>query len=232
MLITYGLITFALLLMRHLNSYNVFYSSFARMKRWIVFVLFALNSSLLVAQKTNVINPVIDTVKAKWGKIKIVDGTAMISSNDIIENMALSKEYTTLINAINAADLTETFKSKGPITVFAPTNQAFNKLPAGTLDSLLKPDHKLDLNYLLTYHAIAGRVSARDIEKKINSNNGEATFTTIAGSKLTAKIDTNHNIILIDENGGESVISKFDVQQSNGLLHVVNSVLIPKPKAI
>jgi len=198
----------------------------------MVLIVLVLNGYFLFAQKTTVVNPVIDTVKAKWGKIKIVDGTAMVSSNDIIENMALSKEYTVLINAIEEAGLTETFKSKGPITIFAPTNQAFDKLPSGQLDTLLKPSHKLDLNYLLTYHAIAGRLSARDIARKINSNNGQATFTTIAGSKLTAKIDTNRNIVLIDENGGESVISKFDIQQSNGLLHIVNAVLVPKAKAI
>ena len=202
------------------------------MKKWIIFLLFVLNSVSLFAQKTTMVNPLIDTVKAKWGKIKIVDGTAMLSSNDIIENMALSKEYTVLINAIDEAGLTETFKSKGPITVFAPTNQAFDKLPAGELDTLLKPNHKLDLNYLLTYHAIAGRISARDIARKINSNNGQATYTTIAGSKLIAKIDTNRNIVLVDENGGESVISKFDIQQSNGILHIVTSVLVPKTKTI
>jgi len=202
------------------------------MKKLMVLIVLVLNGYFLFAQKTTVVNPVIDTVKAKWGKIKIVDGTAMVSSNDIIENMALSKEYTVLINAIEEAGLTETFKSKGPITIFAPTNQAFDKLPSGQLDTLLKPSHKLDLNYLLTYHAIAGRLSARDIARKINSNNGQATFTTIAGSKLTAKIDTNRNIVLIDENGGESVISKFDIQQSNGLLHIVNAVLVPKAKAI
>ena len=202
------------------------------MKKLMMLIVLVFNGLLLYAQKTTVVNPVIDTVKAKWGKIKIVDGTAMVSSNDIIENMTLSKEYTVLINAIDEAGLTETFKSKGPITVFAPTNQAFDKLPAGQLDTLLKPSHKLDLNYLLTYHAIAGRVTARDIAKKINSNNGLATYTTIAGSKLTARIDTNRNIVLVDENGGESIISKFDIQQSNGLLHIVNSVLVPKTKAI
>jgi len=202
------------------------------MKKWIVFILLVLNGALLFAQNTTTVNPVLDTVKAKWGRIKIVDGAAMISSNDIIENMALSKEYTTLIGAIEAAGLTETFKSKGPITVFAPTNQAFDKMPAGALDTLLKPSHKLDLNYLLTYHAIAGRLSARDIARKINSNNGQAIFTTIAGSRLTARIDTNRNIVLIDENGGESILSKFDIQQSNGLLHIVSAVLIPKPRAI
>jgi uncharacterized surface protein with fasciclin (FAS1) repeats len=202
------------------------------MKKLMLLIVLVLNGLLLYAQKTTAVNPVIDTVKAKWGKIKIVDGTAMVSSNDIIENMTLSKEYTVLINAIEEAGLTETFKSKGPITIFAPTNQAFDKLPSGQLDTLLKPSHKLDLNYLLTYHAIAGRVSARDIARKINSNNGQATFTTIAGSKLTAKIDTNRNIVLVDENGGESVISKFDIEQSNGLLHIVNAVLVPKAKSI
>lgn len=202
------------------------------MKKCSLIIFLILSATSLFAQKSRAINPVIDTVKAKWGKVKIVDGTAMVSSNDFIENMALSKEYTVLINAIDSAGLTETFKSKGPITVFAPTNQAFDKLPAGELDSMLKPGHKFELNYLLTYHAIAGRITAKDIERKINSNNGEATFTTIAGSKITAKIDANRNIVLIDENGGESIISKFDIQQRNGVLHIVNAVLIPKNKAI
>jgi uncharacterized surface protein with fasciclin (FAS1) repeats len=202
------------------------------MKKWPLLIFLVFFGLSLFAQTTVVVNPVNDTVKAKWGKIKIVDGTKMISSNDIIENITQSKEYTTLVAAIEDAGLTDTFKSKGPITIFAPTNQAFDKLPAGELDSLLKPNHKLDLSYMLTYHAIAGRLTARDIARKINSNNGEATFITIAGSKITAKIDSNRNIVLIDENGGESIISKFDIQQSNGMLHVVNSVLVPKTKAI
>ena len=191
-----------------------------------------LNAAALFAQQTIVANPVLDTVKARWGRIKIVDGATMISSNDFMENMAQSKEYTILISAIQNAGLTQTFKSKGPITVFAPTNEAFAKLPAGQMDTLLKPNHVLDLSYLLTYHAIAGRITAKDIERKINSNNGQATFTTIAGSVLTAKIDANRNIVLIDENGGESIISRFNIPQSNGLLHIVNAVLVPKTKAI
>jgi len=202
------------------------------MKKWTILLCLGFISSFLFAQKTQVNNVNIDTLKAKWGKIKIVDGAAMISSSDIIENMAKSKEYTVLISAIENAGLTQTFKSKGPITIFAPTNQAFGKLPAGILDSLLLPPHKFDLSYLLTYHAIAGKLSARDIARKINANNGQATFTTIAGSKLTAKIDVNRNIVLVDENGGESIISKFDIPQSNGVLHVVNAVLTPKTKAI
>jgi len=175
---------------------------------------------------------VIDSVKAKWGKVKNVNGVAMISSNNIIENITLSKEYSTLVTAIEDAGLTETFKSKGPITFFAPTNQAFEKLPAGELDTLLKPNHKLDLNYLITSHAIVGKLSVKDIQHKINSNNGEATFRTIAGTTLTARIDSNRNIVLIDDNGGQSIISKFDIQQSNGMLHIVNAVLVPKTKNI
>jgi uncharacterized surface protein with fasciclin (FAS1) repeats len=202
------------------------------MKKWIFVAALLFNSFYLFAQKRVITNPVNDTVKAKWGKIKIVDGTAMISSNNIIENMELSKEYTTLITVIADAGLTETFESKGPITLFAPTNQAFAKLPAGQLDTLLKPEHKLELNYLITTHAIAGRLSAKDIAHKINSGKGMATFTTIAGSKITAKIDTNRNIILIDENGGQSIISKFDILQSNGMVHVVTAVLVPKTKVI
>ena len=202
------------------------------MKKLFPLVFFLFYGIVVFGQRAVLVNPVKDTVKAKWGKVKMVDGAAMNSANNFVENMALSKEYTTLVNAIENAGLTETFKSKGPITVFAPTNKAFGNLPAGQLDTLLKSDHKLDLSYLLTYHAIAGRVTARDIEKKINANNGQATFTTLAGSKITAKIDTNRNIVLIDENGGESIISKFDVQQSNGLLHVVTAVLVPKPRAI
>ena len=195
-------------------------------------IILVLNTAFVFAQTTTVVNPVNDTVKAKWGKIKIVDGTKMLSSNDIIENIAQSQEYSTLVSVIEDAGLTETFKSKGPITVFAPTNLAFEKLAAGELDTLLKPNHKFDLSYLLTSHAIAGRLTARDIARKINANNGEATFTTIAGSKLTAKIDENRNIVLVDDNGGESIISKFDIPQSNGILHIVTAVLVPKPKAI
>jgi uncharacterized surface protein with fasciclin (FAS1) repeats len=210
----------------------MFLSNFVAMKKWTLLFCLVFIAFFSFAQKTQVKSIVIDTTKARWGKIKIVDGATMISSDDIIENMAKSKEYTVLITAIENAGLTQTFKSKGPITIFAPTNQAFSKLPAGILDSLLLPVHKFDLSYLLTYHAIAGKLSARDIARKINANNGQATFTTIAGSKLTAKIDENRNIVLVDENGGESIISKFDIPQSNGILHVVNAVLTPKTKAI
>jgi len=202
------------------------------MKKWLIILLITAGSHSLFAQNAVVVRPVIDSVKAKWGKVKNVNGTAMVSSNNIIENINLSTEYSVLVTAIEDAGLTETFKSKGPITFFAPTNQAFEKLPAGELDTLLKPSHKLDLNYLITSHAIVGRLSVKDIQRKINSNKGEATFRTIAGTTITAKIDANRNIVLIDDNGGQSIISKFDIQQSNGMLHIINAVLVPKTKNI
>jgi uncharacterized surface protein with fasciclin (FAS1) repeats len=202
------------------------------MKKWLIILLIAAGGHSLFAQNAIVVRPVIDSVKAKWGKVKNVNGTAMVSSNNIIENINLSTEYSVLVTAIEDAGLTETFKSKGPITFFAPTNQAFEKLPAGELDTLLKPSHKLDLNYLITSHAIVGRLSVKDIQRKINSNKGEATFRTIAGTTITAKIDANRNIVLIDDNGGQSIISKFDIQQSNGMLHIINAVLVPKTKNI
>lgn len=202
------------------------------MRKLLLLSLLVLSCAFSFAQKTLIHPLVVDTLKTKTGKTKIVNGTPMISSDNFIENVSKSKDYSLLITAIADAGLTETFKSKGPITVFAPTNQAFEKWPAGKLDSLLKPAHKFDLSYLLTYHAIAGRVTVRDIARKINSGKGTATFITVAGSVLTAKIDSNRNITLIDENGGESVISKFDIPQSNGMLHVVNAVLVPKAKII
>jgi uncharacterized surface protein with fasciclin (FAS1) repeats len=202
------------------------------MKKWVVLVLLILNSAIVFSQKLSGQTTVIDSVKSKLGKTKIVEGAPMLSSNDIVENITLSKNYSILLKAIDDAGLTETFKSKGPITIFAPDNQAFGKLTPGRLDSLLLPGHKDDLSYLLTYHAIAGRLTAKEISRKINSSNGLAVFTTIAGSRLTAKIDSNRNIVLIDENGGLSVISRFDIPQSNGMLHAVNAVLVPKVKAI
>ena len=195
-------------------------------------MLLILNCAIVFSLKLSAQTNVIDSVKSKLGKTKIVEGTPMLSSNDIVENISLSKNYSILLKANDDAGLTETFKSKGPITIFAPDNLAFGKLTPGKLDSLLLPAHKDDLSYLLTYHAIAGRLTAKEISRKINSSNGLAVFTTIAGSRLTAKIDSNRNIVLIDENGGLSVISRFDIPQSNGMLHAVNAVLVPKIKAI
>lgn len=172
------------------------------------------------------------TQRNKNGKTTVVNGTPMLANLNIIENVSRSKDYSILLNAIKATELTETFESRGPITIFAPTNAAFEKLPYGKLDSLLLPGNKYQLSNLITYHAIPGKVSIKDITKNIREHNGTATFITLAGSKIAATIDANRNIILTDETGGRCVISKFDVEQKNGMLHVVNNVFIPKQKVI
>lgn len=178
---------------------------------------------------------VTDTVAAhknKTSKSKIVNGVPMLADLDIIENVSRSKDYSILLNAIKVAGLTQTFESKGPITIFAPTDEAFSKLPDGKLDTLFQPGHQYELSNLIAYHAIAGKVSAKDIAKDIKEHKGKATYVTLAGAKLAATIDANRNIVLTDENGGQCTISRFDVEQKNGMLHVVNSVFVPKVRTI
>lgn len=164
--------------------------------------------------------------------LKKADGTTMLSTNDVATNISRDKELSTFNGIIQVTGLSETFKSKGPITVFAPNNQAFANLSKGKLDTLLMHERKYDLIAMVTYHALPGIVTARDIARAISSGKGTATFITLTGSKLTAKLDSNRNIILVDENGRESIVSKFDIQQSNGLIHSINGVLIPKFKNI
>lgn len=202
------------------------------MKKCMLLSLIILNCSIIFAQKSKVSPLLADTAKSKWSKLKIVDGIMMLSTNDIIENISLSKHYSILLKALDHAGLIETFKSKGPITIFAPDNDAFKKFSTEKLDSLLRPARKYDLSYMLTYHALPGRITTKEIAKKINLNNGSVTFITISGGRLVARIDSNRNIVLIDENGGKSIISHFDIPQSNGILHTVNAVLVPKPKTI
>lgn len=169
---------------------------------------------------------------SKGVKTKVIDGVSMTANQNIIQNFSKSTDYTTLVTAINRAGLEETFESKGPITLFAPTNAAFAKLPAGELDSLMKPEHKFELSNLLTYHAIPGKITAKDIARNIKEHNGNAVYTTLSGSKLSATIDTNRNIVLTDETGGKSIISTFDIEQSNGMVHLVTAVVVPKKKMI
>lgn len=160
------------------------------------------------------------------------EGAAMLSSFDVFTNIARSPELQSFYAAIQNAGLAETFKSKGPITVFAPTNQGFDLLAKGKKDTLMMADHKYDLIAFVTYHSMAGIVTARDIARAIRANKGAATLTTLTGNKLIARLDNNRNIILVDENGGQSIVSKFDLPQSNGLLHVTSAVLIPRFKTI
>ena len=208
----------------------LFITELYNMRKIGVVIILNLCVIAVVAQKVDTLS--LSQLKSKGIKAKVVNGTAMAANMNIIQNVAKVKDYSTLFAAINTAGLSETFESKGPITLFAPTNSAFAKMPAGKLDSLLKPENKYELSHLITYHAIAGKVSIKDISRNIKEHKGVATFTTLAGSKLVASIDNNRNIVLTDECGGQSVISQFDIEQSNGMLHVVNNVFVPKNKVI
>ncbi|HBC04224.1 MAG TPA: beta-Ig-H3/fasciclin, partial [Aequorivita sp.] len=138
-----------------------------------------------------------------------------------------SKDHTTLVAAVKAADLVETLQSDGPFTVFAPINEAFEKLPKGTVETLLKTENKKTLQTVLTYHVLAGRHSAAAIMKDIKKGNGKATYTTVNGGTLTAMMK-GKNVMLMDENGGMATVTIADVNQSNGVIHVVDSVVLPK----
>lgn len=197
------------------------------MKKLILFALLVLNSSLIFAQKTDSAASIKDTSSKKTNS-PAKRTEEMSSSKNLIENLSASDEFSILISAIKAASVEETFESRGPITLFAPDNKAFGKLSPGKLDTLMMASHKEELINLLTYHAIEGKVSSKDIEKQIKANGGQATFRTLSGSILTARINENRNIVLTDENGGQSVISRFDIQQGNGMLHIITAVLFPK----
>ncbi len=157
----------------------------------------------------------------------MVGGAAMYPSKNIIENAVNSKDHTTLVAAVKAADLVETLQSDGPFTVFAPTNEAFEKLPTGTVETLLKPENKKTLQTILTYHVLAGRHSAADIMKDIKKGNGKATYKTVSGGTLTAMMK-GKKVMLMDEKGGMATVTIADVNQSNGVIHVIDSVVLPK----
>ncbi len=159
-------------------------------------------------------------------KNPVVGGQEMYPSKNIIENAVNSADHTTLVAAVKAAGLVETLEGPGPFTVFAPTNEAFNKLPAGTVDTLLKPENKEMLTKVLTYHVVAGRWSASDLKKQIKAGNGTAELTTVEGGKLWASMQGNQ-IMLKDEKGGTAFVTIADVFQSNGVIHVIDSVLLP-----
>jgi uncharacterized surface protein with fasciclin (FAS1) repeats len=160
-------------------------------------------------------------------KTVMVGGAAMYPTKNIIENAVNSKEHTTLVAAVKAADLVETLQGKGPFTVFAPTNEAFEKLPMGTVETLLKPENKKMLQTILTYHVVAGKMNASDIAKAIKMGNGKAMMKTVSGGTLTAWMK-DKKLYITDENGGMSQVTIADVNQSNGVIHVINAVLLPK----
>jgi len=155
-----------------------------------------------------------------------VGGKEMYPTKNIIENAVNSADHTTLVAAVKAAGLVDTLSGAGPFTVFAPTNEAFAKLPAGTVDTLLKPENKDTLTKVLTYHVVAGRVSAADLKKMIKAGDGSAELTTVAGGKLWAMEKDGH-IVLKDEKGGMSTVTIPNVFQSNGVIHVVDTVVMP-----
>ena len=157
----------------------------------------------------------------------MVGGASMLPSKDIIDNAVNSEDHTTLVAAVKAAGLVDTLKGTGPFTVFAPTNQAFAALPVGTVDTLLKPENKPTLTKVLTYHVVAGKFDAAAIAKMIKDGNGMARIKTVEGGTLTAKAKGN-DVMVMDEKGGTAHVTIADVYQSNGVIHVVDKVLMPK----
>lgn len=156
----------------------------------------------------------------------MVGGAAMLPSRNIIENAVNSRDHTTLVAAVRAAGLVDTLSGAGPFTVFAPTNAAFDKLPAGTVDTLVMPANRPALTRILTYHVVSGRVTAADLVARVRAGNGRATLTTVAGAPLT--VTQSGNMVLItDAAGGRSTVTIADVMQSNGVIHVVDTVLMP-----
>ena len=183
------------------------------MKKIIVSVFsFAFLASAAIAQDSN----------------PVVGGAAMYPTRNIIENAVNSKDHTTLVAAVKAAGLVDALQTAGPFTVFAPTNNAFNLLPAGTVDILLKPENKTQLQNVLKYHVVAGNWSASSVVEMINKNNNKWMIETLQGGKIYASLDDKGQVCLWDENGGKSMVTITDVNQSNGVIHVIDHVLLPK----
>jgi uncharacterized surface protein with fasciclin (FAS1) repeats len=158
----------------------------------------------------------------------MVGGQSMLPSKDIVDNAVNSADHTTLVAAVKAAGLVETLKGKGPFTVFAPTNAAFAKLPAGTVDTLVKPESKATLTKVLTYHVVPGKYDFAALSDEIKKQNGKAQLPTASGGKLSFAMNGMHNIVVMDEGGNSANISTYDVYQSNGVINVIDTVLMPK----
>jgi len=157
-----------------------------------------------------------------------VGGEMMYPSKNIVENAVNSKDHTTLVAAVKAGGLVETLQGKGPFTVFAPTNDAFENLPAGTVDGLLKPESKKALTTVLTYHVVAGKISSSELISNIKKGSGKYSATTVSGGILTFSMNGPSNVMVMDEAGNGANISIYDVNQSNGVIHVIDAVLLPK----
>ncbi len=157
----------------------------------------------------------------------IVGGAAMYAQKNIIENAVNSKDHTTLVAAVKAAGLVDTLSGPGPFTVFAPTNAAFDKLPPGTVEDLLKPENKDTLTHILTYHVVPAKATSEAAMKMIKDDGGEHKVKTVSGDTLTLKMDGDH-LVVIDEMGNTATVTQADVMQSNGVIHVIDTVLMPK----
>lgn len=160
------------------------------------------------------------------GPSVMVGGAAMFPTKDIVDNAVNSKDHTTLVAAVKAAGLVDTLKSPGPFTVFAPTNAAFDALPAGTVATLLKPENKALLTKILTAHVVPGKLDAAALSQRVMAGNGRATLTTASGDSLVVTA-SGSNVMVTDEKGGTAMVSIANVYQSNGVIHVVNKVLVP-----
>jgi uncharacterized surface protein with fasciclin (FAS1) repeats len=159
-------------------------------------------------------------------KTVMVGGAAMYPSKNIVENAVNSKDHTTLVTAVKAAGLVDTLSGPGPFTVFAPTDAAFGKLPAGTVETLVKPESKATLTKVLTYHVVPGRMSGADLTSKVKAGGGKTTLTTVQGENLTV-MAMGGGLVIHDAKGGASKVTIADVNQSNGVIHVVDTVLMP-----
>ena len=167
------------------------------------------------------------STSAAFAENPMVGGAAMFETKNIIENAVNSADHTTLVAAVKAADLVDALSGPGPFTVFAPTNDAFALLPAGTVDGLLKPEAKDTLVKVLTAHVVAGKLTAADLIQKAKAHGGRYNFQTLSGDALTAVLKGSH-VYIFDESGGAALVTIADVEQSNGVIHVVNKVLLPK----
>lgn len=179
-------------------------------KATLAVALFALTSGMAIAQD----NP-------------MVGGAAMFANKNIVENAVNSADHTTLVAAVKAAGLVDTLQTPGPFTVFAPTNDAFGKLPAGTVDTLLMEENKDQLVKVLTAHVVSGKLSSADLASRARANGGRYNMQTVSGDALTAELRGSH-VYIYDEAGGAALVTIADVNQSNGVIHVVDDVLLPR----
>jgi uncharacterized surface protein with fasciclin (FAS1) repeats len=183
------------------------------MKKQFLIALFAMTAMM-------------STMAVAADKDPMVGGAPMSATKNIVQNASMANNLTTLVAAVKAAGLVQTLESPGPFTVFAPTNEAFDKLPAGTVQTLLKPENKDQLTKILTYHVVAGKMNAADLMKQIKDGGGKASLKTVDGEMLTASMQGKY-IVLTDAKGGMAMVTTANVYQSNGVVHVIDSVLMP-----